>query len=147
LDQTGMTKLQITFKWKWKQTLWQQAAKWHLGLIHDPFLFSGIVEILGLVMKDFRMQRSFSLKREGCHWRCVERYLKWRDRVLLEFVILSTTTSYELEWKQIPLSPSSSAVSPVVSKVWFPEMVWMLGAFAWGENFSNCFMYLNLQLK
>jgi hypothetical protein len=106
LEQTDMAKLQITFKWKWKQTQWQQDAKWHLGLIHGPFLFSGIVELLGLVMKDFRMQRSFSLRREGNHWWCVERYLKWRVCVLCEFINLSTTTSYELQWKQIPLSPS-----------------------------------------
>lgn len=121
LDQTGMTKLQITFKWKWKQTLWQQAAKWHSGLIHDPFLFSRIIEILGLVMKVFREQRSFSLKREGSRWWCVEWYLKWRVGVLFEFIILSTMTSYELQWKQIPLSPSefrgqSLSIKSVVSR-------------------------------
>jgi len=45
----------------------QQAEKWHLGLIHDPFLFSRMIDILGLVLKDFRTQWSFSLKREGSH--------------------------------------------------------------------------------
>jgi len=37
-------------------------SKITLSLIHDPFLFSGIIEILGLVMKDFRIQKSFNLK-------------------------------------------------------------------------------------
>lgn len=139
LDQTGMTKLQITFKRKWKQTLWQQAVKWHLGLIHEPFLFSGIIEILGFVMKDFRMQKSFNFKREVSHWWCVERYLKRRLCVLFEFIIISTTTSYELQWKQIPSFLLSSAVSPGLSSVVSRngDYVWMLGSSAWGENFET----------